>query len=376
MQVPYLLDTKIKVTFDGITLNTDRQLIAGKLVTTYDKLEENVVDFSDELKKVVSIKDIEFDKTTKEVLIKSYNKTEKINLSKQKNGSIVVKDEKGKEYEVVLTPNQENVEVYALDRGDLAKKDTIDSRYFTEKDVDFQRKLIEELKKDIKEKLKPNDFQNEERGYVEGALRHLDFLKIENIVFKMSIGVITTGSYTGKLNVEYPEKSSKDDIKITLFHEYLHHVNYMEKIFVYRYTNEALRQIYFEMDDCYTFKEPTIEDVYNDYLIEKQLSSDDWVKNHFNELDSDKKKIILKFKEDNKENYTQKCHYGQYKPSNYFRDEYTIYSICLKEENNLFKASEMKLKNYKEMKDNYSEAINTSTHYEKKKNYDSTGFKK
>lgn len=38
--------------------------------------------------------------------------------------------------------------------------------------------------------------------------------------------------------------------------------------------------------------------------------------------------------------------------------------------------AEMKIKNYKEMKDNHSEAINTRTHYEKKKNYDSTGFKK
>ena len=44
MQVPYLLDTKIKVKFEGITLNTERQLIAGKLVTTYDKTELNIVE--------------------------------------------------------------------------------------------------------------------------------------------------------------------------------------------------------------------------------------------------------------------------------------------------------------------------------------------
>ena len=44
VQVPYLLDTKIKVKFEGITLNTERQLIAGKLVTTYDKMELNIVE--------------------------------------------------------------------------------------------------------------------------------------------------------------------------------------------------------------------------------------------------------------------------------------------------------------------------------------------
>ena len=52
VQVPYLLDTKIKVTFEGITLNTERQLIAGKLVTTYDKAESNVMIASEEARKI------------------------------------------------------------------------------------------------------------------------------------------------------------------------------------------------------------------------------------------------------------------------------------------------------------------------------------
>ncbi|MFK8271316.1 AHH domain-containing protein [Capnocytophaga stomatis] len=42
VQVPYLLDTKIKVKFDGIKINYERQLFEGKLVTTYDKTEKNV----------------------------------------------------------------------------------------------------------------------------------------------------------------------------------------------------------------------------------------------------------------------------------------------------------------------------------------------
>ncbi len=57
VQVPYLLDTKIKVTFDGITLNTERQLIAGKLVTTYDKTEKNIFEIptSDFLKDLFDV---------------------------------------------------------------------------------------------------------------------------------------------------------------------------------------------------------------------------------------------------------------------------------------------------------------------------------
>ena len=46
VKVPYLQDTKIKVVFNGIKLNTERQLIDGKLVTTYDETERNVVDIS------------------------------------------------------------------------------------------------------------------------------------------------------------------------------------------------------------------------------------------------------------------------------------------------------------------------------------------
>ncbi|MDO4230408.1 MAG: hypothetical protein Q4C98_11390, partial [Capnocytophaga sp.] len=51
VQVPYLLDTKIKVVFSGIKLNTERQLIEGKLVTTYDGAEGNVEKASAESKR-------------------------------------------------------------------------------------------------------------------------------------------------------------------------------------------------------------------------------------------------------------------------------------------------------------------------------------
>ena len=50
VKVPYLQDTKIKVVFNGIKLNTERQLIEGKLVTTYDEAERNVVEVSKEIK--------------------------------------------------------------------------------------------------------------------------------------------------------------------------------------------------------------------------------------------------------------------------------------------------------------------------------------
>ena len=42
--VPYLADTKIKVSFNNIKLNTDKKLIEGVVETTYDVGESNIVD--------------------------------------------------------------------------------------------------------------------------------------------------------------------------------------------------------------------------------------------------------------------------------------------------------------------------------------------
>ncbi|GIM50078.1 hypothetical protein CAPN003_15300 [Capnocytophaga stomatis] len=38
--MPYLLDTKIKVKFDGIKINSERQLFEGQLITIYEVNEK------------------------------------------------------------------------------------------------------------------------------------------------------------------------------------------------------------------------------------------------------------------------------------------------------------------------------------------------
>ncbi len=62
VKVPYLQDTKIKVSFTNIKLNTERQLIEGKLITTYDQTERNVVEFSKEIEKLTKALDPYWDK--------------------------------------------------------------------------------------------------------------------------------------------------------------------------------------------------------------------------------------------------------------------------------------------------------------------------
>src|SRR5690606_22855672 len=53
--VPYLADTKIAVEFNNIRINTDYQLYAGTLYTTYDPTWSNVVDVTDELETIVEL---------------------------------------------------------------------------------------------------------------------------------------------------------------------------------------------------------------------------------------------------------------------------------------------------------------------------------
>ncbi|WP_406655400.1 fibronectin type III domain-containing protein, partial [Ornithobacterium rhinotracheale] len=81
IQVPYLGDTKIKVVFNNIKLNTDKQLISGVVETTYD-VNESAVSFVSEgigelfgdkgVKDITlnyTIKEIKYDEKTKRIII-------------------------------------------------------------------------------------------------------------------------------------------------------------------------------------------------------------------------------------------------------------------------------------------------------------------
>lgn len=86
------------------------------------------------------------------------------------------------------------------------------------------------MQDDIIAKLSPAKYIGSERKYVEGALKHIDFLVDKNVNFlKNENADISTRFYDSKLNITHSDNPLRDDIKITIFHEYLHHINYMEK---------------------------------------------------------------------------------------------------------------------------------------------------
>ncbi|CAI9429317.1 hypothetical protein MSHRCOH1_03815 [Candidatus Ornithobacterium hominis] len=55
IEVPYLGDTKIKVVFNNIKLNTDKQLIEGVVETTYDAQAVNIVSASEGIEDVIKV---------------------------------------------------------------------------------------------------------------------------------------------------------------------------------------------------------------------------------------------------------------------------------------------------------------------------------
>ena len=248
-----------------------------------------------------------------------------------------------------------------------------------QKTVELQVKsLVQELHDDIIKKLNPNRYTGKERKYVEGALKHVDFLVDKNVILTET-EERKPSTYTGSLNIVYPPDTSRDDIKISLFHEYLHHVNYMEKIYPYRYSDESNRTIFQIDDDCYIFGEIDMDKVFSDFITDNTIMDYEWQQYFsYEELPLEKKQKVLNFKQEHKDKYSEQCIKGTYMPSNYYRDEIAVYTICLQENHNLFIFSEKNEKRaYKPNLKHYKEvSLKNSINYERKNHYNERGFEK
>ncbi|EJF44660.1 hypothetical protein HMPREF1319_0849 [Capnocytophaga ochracea str. Holt 25] len=140
VKVPYLQDTKIKVVFNGIKLNTERQLIEGKLVTTYDETERNVINITNEVEKIKSI-------------LREY-KGKKNQQKELKEQVKQIKDEIDKHNDNELKKSLENLEKSADNLIEKGKNFTSNEV----KKVEEEIKLLQEELQKYTEKL--NSFEN------------------------------------------------------------------------------------------------------------------------------------------------------------------------------------------------------------------------
>lgn len=77
-----------------------------------------------------------------------------------------------------------------------------------------------------------------------------------------------------------------------------------------------------------------------------------------------------------KEKRTDKCSYGKYRPSNYYRDELNVYAVCLKLDKVLYVMSEEKKVLYKSNMSSYEERKQYSAEYESRNNLNAKGYEK
>jgi hypothetical protein len=246
----------------------------------------------------------------------------------------------------------------------------------------FKNKLIAELIRDIKSKITIARYTGDDRKYLEGAIQNADYIrKNTNFVPPKYSGA--SGWYDGQLNVAYTGNETGDDLKVTIFHEYLHHINYLLKIHEYRYADVTARTIYEIIDNCFAFRKKTIEELYDDFYfaLGNRFWNESWPKSYSDLIQQQeqeqKQQEFNKYKEQNKNAYDKTtCIHGRYQPSNYYRDELNIYEICLKLNKLLFIISNEKRASYDENIVNYKVMRDNSIEYERRNNIDPIGYKK
>ena len=230
-------------------------------------------------------------------------------------------------------------------------------------------------------------------------------------------GVIKIG-VVGFISGAKGTDGSDGDIMCTILHEYIHHLNYIYKIYPYKYDNEEEGAIFTDRNVSYKkvgiepleiFRKRIYEMFYNqimtydymDYLSVLEYGSP------YNELASIEKRNVAKIASEKQLIYMSKFHNEltdseekefqdyidnkkltpltteytiafDYQPSNYYRDEINAYTLAeLGELLNLYVLSEEKRKMHQEKIEEYTKRLEMASEYEAEmKIYDNRGFEK
>ena len=211
--------------------------------------------------------------------------------------------------------------------------------------------------------------------YIDGAYKHVEYIATsDNFFFKAPPAFTSQDSIGGgvlrdKLNVYISPNISDDDIKITMFHEYLHYVNYMEKILPYRYYDENKKTIWVIRESINEGR-PNKEEAYKEYLKDYNNAGD--LPSDINQLTQEQlAQFEYVYNNGEFDRYILKL---LYKPSNACADEVHVHSICLVEEPSLYIFSPKKRDFYKKEIENYRQLVELFKKYEKENNFRPDGY--
>jgi hypothetical protein len=417
--IPYLNNAQVAVTFNNITVNTDLQLISGFVETKFDPVNANLVMDVDEkltggsgvgdirsgeeraafevtyvLNPNVQVKPLVTDDSRDDIkdggggnaFIKGENgKYQLVFTDDEGNEHIqetdafpfTVKDKSGNTFEVTLQEDSDEIKVAQENMGYSYMSQNSDT-ISKEELIRFKNKIIEELQEatvliDIDNYTEPTVNQ-----YLTGAIKNIENLSnYVEIVSYRNLGAM--GWYeNGILYVSYLGNEDEDDVKSTIFHEYLHSINYQYKILPYRYSNETMRYIYQIKDDCF-YTEQKMELLYDKFTFQlnQRLITEYWPLK-YEDLNSEQEKEFLLYIEKTPKNDIDSinCSPGTYRPSNYYRDEISVYNICLKMDKILFEMSDIKKSTYKKNIIQYEDYLKDSINYEERNNLNEEGYEK
>jgi hypothetical protein len=188
--------------------------------------------------------------------------------------------------------------------------------------------------------------------------------------------------YIGRRN--FKENSADEDILATIYHEYMHYLNwhYGDR---YRMADMETGEVYFIKVRCYEERMQTedefLDDVYLQFYTDKLNSPDATVyldyPVFYKELNDIQKNEVDNYIKEKDIEPKVKCIPYDYFPSNYHKDEINAHTETLNAHKaNVFTMSDEKIGIYNREINRYTDSYNKAKMYEIKNNINSDGYEK
>lgn len=397
-----IIDAPVALRFDRLRINVDNFQIDGTVEASYDEKKGKIanLDYVDDGGKDVKpasirMREHKLDFTLPDIPQFTYNPEtgeiettdvdgtpHTIKIDVQENGSyesifpMLVTDKKNSSYQLRVYQGVLQAKSYIYSSNVQTENSIIDESRIPVITQE-ERLRVDSIRNNLYNQIKTQKYEKIikinaiDTRYLNGAFQLVEFLanplniNLTAAPIGTSRELVGGGSYTGILNVATSSKVCPDDIKITLFHEFLHHVNYVLKIFPIRYQDEKGREI-FTIDKTCKDQRSKIE-AYEDYAILNGLPDS------IQKLTPEQKE---KFEKAYKEEGWDSTYITRriYQPSNASQDEYSVHSLCLKQEPKLFLFSQEKKMLYMNELTRYKDEIRKYRNFEIQNKYTSAGY--
>jgi hypothetical protein len=185
--------------------------------------------------------------------------------------------------------------------------------------------------------------------------------------------------YVGKRN--FTENSSDEDILATIYHEYMHYLNWQFGG-RYRMANMETGEVYFINEPCFEEKIQTenefLQESYDLFIQTQYRTNMDVYADYplyYKDLNDAQKEEFSLFIRKNELKPKITCFPYPYSPSNYFKDEINAHTETLKANSkSVFKMSNEKIEFYNSETVRYTNAYNKAKTYEINNNINNEGY--